>query len=95
VSLIVVRVKPGASRARVGGCHQGPYGPALVVSVTEPAVDGRASEAARRTLAKALGLRASTVTLRTGHTSRDKLFAVADPPDDLDLRVGELRDAPA
>jgi uncharacterized protein YggU (UPF0235/DUF167 family) len=95
VSNIAVRVKPGASRAGVGGCHHGPYGPALVVRVTEPAVDGRASEAARRMLAKALGLRMSTVTLRTGHTSRDKLFAVADPPDDLEVRVGELRDVPA
>ena len=55
---VAVRVKPGASRPGSGGRHDGPHGPALVVAVTAPAVDGRATEAARRALAEALGLRA-------------------------------------
>ena len=70
----------------------GPHGAALVVAVHAPAVDGRATEAARRALASALGLRAAAVRLRTGATSRDKLFAVEDPPPDLDDRVRALRD---
>ena len=41
-----VRVRPGASRTAVGGRYDGPLGPALVVAVTAPAVDGRATEAA-------------------------------------------------
>ena len=45
----------GASRTRVGGRYDGPHGPALVVAVHAPAVDGRATEAARRALAEALG----------------------------------------
>ena len=73
---IAVRVRPGASRTRVGGSHPGPYGPALVVAVTAPAVDGRATEAARRALAKALGVRSAAVSLRAGTASRDKLFSV-------------------
>jgi len=92
VATIAVRVKPGAARARVGGRHDGPYGPALVVAVTAPAVDGRATEAALRAVAAALGVRAAAVRLRTGATSRDKLFELADAPDDLDARVAALRD---
>lgn len=88
---VAVRVKPGASRARVGGCHPGPYGPALVVAVCAPAVDGRASEAARRALAAALGLRDRTVDLYRGAASRDKLFVVRAAPEDLEDRVRRLR----
>lgn len=96
---IAVRVKPGASRTRVGGGYPGPYGPALVVAVSAPAVDGRATEAARRALADALGVRPAAVTLRRGATSRDKLFAVEPGPagtatdrDALTRRVAALRD---
>jgi uncharacterized protein YggU (UPF0235/DUF167 family) len=92
-AVVAVRVKAGASRTRVGGCHSGRYGPALVVAVNAVAVDGRATEAARRALAGALGLRPATVTLRSGAASRDKLFTVEDPPPDLTARVGQLRDS--
>jgi uncharacterized protein YggU (UPF0235/DUF167 family) len=74
----------------VGGRYEGPYGPALTVAVTEPAVDGRATEAARRAVAKALGLRAADVTVQLGATSRDKLFTVFDPPANLADRLAEL-----
>lgn len=87
---IAVRVKPGASRARVGGCHHGPYGPALIVAVHAPAVDGRATEAALRAVADALHLRRGTVALRAGAASRDKLFTVAEPPDDFTDRIAAL-----
>ncbi len=78
----------------MGGRYDGPYGPALVVAVTAPAVDGRATEAARRALAEALRVRPADVSLRAGTASRDKLFTVADPPPDLDERVQSLRDGP-
>jgi len=93
VTTIAIRVKPGSSRARVAGGHDGPYGRALVVAVTAPAVDGRATDAALRAVAEALGLRRSAVTLRAGATSRDKLLTVDDPPTDLDARLRALRDA--
>jgi uncharacterized protein YggU (UPF0235/DUF167 family) len=92
--VIAVRVKPGASRSRVGGRYDGPYGPALVVAVNAPPVDGRATEAAIRAVAAALGLRFRDLTLRAGSASRDKLLAVLDPPADLADRVAALRDGP-
>ncbi len=89
---VVVRVKPGASRTKVGGRYDGPRGAALVVAVQARAVDGRANEAARQALAEALGVRPSRVTLHSGQTSRDKLFAVTRPPPELAQRIRDLRD---
>ncbi len=91
---VAVRVKPGASRTRVGGRYDGPRGAALVVAVQAPAVDGRATEAVRRALADAFGVRPARVTLRAGATSRDKLFAIESAPADLERRLRELRDGP-
>src|SRR5262245_49760589 len=88
-----VRVRPGASRTVVGGRFDGPHGAALVVAVGAPAVDGRATDAALRAVADALGVRRADLALRTGTTSRDKLFILADPPDDFDDRLRALREA--
>ncbi|MFI7437146.1 DUF167 domain-containing protein [Micromonospora haikouensis] len=89
---VAVRVKPGAARARVGGRHDGPHGPALVIAVNAPPVDGRATEAARRALADALGVRPAAVALRAGAASRDKLFAVDRPTPELAETLRRLRD---
>ncbi|MDT7619676.1 MAG: uncharacterized protein QOF99_577, partial [Pseudonocardiales bacterium] len=40
-----VRVRPGARRVEVGGCWDGPRGPALLVAVRARAVEGQANEA--------------------------------------------------
>lgn len=63
-----IRVRPGASRTRVGGEHAG----RLVVAVGARAVDGAATQAALEAVAEAFGLRRRQVTLVTGVTSRDK-----------------------
>ncbi|MFV2101089.1 DUF167 domain-containing protein [Micromonospora sp. LOL_024] len=89
---VAVRVKPGASRARVGGRFDGPHGPALVIAVNPPAADGRATEAARRALAAALGVRPAAVSLRHGVVSRDKIFRIRPAGPDLIGRLGRLRD---
>ena len=68
---IAVRVRP-RSRAALA-VRDG----VLVVSVAAPAVDGRATEEARRAVADALGLPASAVVLRSGARARDKVFAAA------------------
>lgn len=86
---LALRVKPGAARARVGGSY-GDTG-ALVVAVTERAVDGKATAAALRALARALGVPGSAVTLVSGAASRDKVVEVADPPADLAARIEALR----
>ncbi len=83
---VAVRVKPGASRTRVGGRH----GSALVIAVQERAVEGKATEAARRALADALGVSKADVSLRSGAAARDKLYNVDNPPSDLDDRLGRL-----
>ncbi|MEV1157350.1 DUF167 domain-containing protein [Micromonospora chokoriensis] len=92
---VAVRVKPGASRDRVGGRFDGPHGPALVIAVHDPAVDGRATEAARRALAAALGIRPAAVSLRSGAASRDKLFLVDRPAPELSALLRRLRDGSA
>ncbi|RLK12334.1 hypothetical protein DER29_5612 [Micromonospora sp. M71_S20] len=92
---VAVRVKPGSARARVGGRFDGPHGPALVIAVHAPAVDGRATEAARRALAGALGVRPAVVSLRAGAASRDKLFQVEGPAPELTEVLRRLRDGAA
>ena len=89
VAKVTVRVKPGSARARVGGSY-GDAG-ALIVAVTERAADGRATAAALRAVAAALGVPRSSVTLLTGATSRDKVLLVRDPPADLAARIDALR----
>jgi uncharacterized protein YggU (UPF0235/DUF167 family) len=87
---ITVRVKPGAARTGVGGDHDG----ALVIRVTARAVDGKATEAALRALAEALGVRRNEVTLATGATSRTKVVdVVTTRRSDADLaeQVHQLR----
>jgi len=91
--IVAVRVRPRASRTAVGGGYAGAHGPAIVVAVSEPAVDGRATRAALDALAKALGLGRDQVRLHTGARGRDKLFAIVNPPADVMERVRMLRDS--
>ncbi|MGW0663082.1 DUF167 domain-containing protein [Streptodolium elevatio] len=84
---IAIRVKPGASRTAVGGTH----GDALVVAVNARAVEGKATEAALKALADALGVRRRQIVLVTGATSRDKVVEVAEPPAGLDAALADLR----
>ena len=89
---VPVRVRPGAGRTRVGGLYEGPYGPALIVAVGAAAVDGKATEAVRRALAEALGVRRGDVALRLGATSRDKVFTVAASATEIAQRLAALHD---
>jgi hypothetical protein len=57
----------------VGGRH----GEALVVAVTARAVDGKATEAALRAVAEALGVRRRDVRLVTGARSRTKVVEIS------------------
>jgi len=85
---VTIRVKPGAGRTVVGGR----YDDALVVRVSERAVDGKATEGALRALADALGVRRADVRLVTGATSRTKIVEIHSE-DDLTERVRVLLDA--
>jgi len=69
--VVTVRVRP-RSRRGVGATEA-----AVVIGVASPPVEGRATEEARRALARALAVQPSSVTLRSGATARTKTFLVA------------------
>lgn len=81
---LTIRVRPGSACTAVGGEHDG----ALLVRVTARAVDGRATEAALRAVADALGLRRGEVRLVGGARARTKVLEVDA---DVASRLDELR----
>jgi uncharacterized protein len=85
---VAVRVRPGARHTRVGGGYDGRFGQALLVSVTAPPTDGRATAAASKALAEAFGVPVRLVSLVSGARSRDKIFEVAGPG--VPVRLAEL-----
>ena len=70
---IAVRVQPRAKSDALVALRDG----VLIVRVTAPPLDGRANVAVCRLLAKALGLRSSSLTILRGESARDKVVAVA------------------
>jgi uncharacterized protein YggU (UPF0235/DUF167 family) len=70
---IVVRVRPGSTRPGVGGHHD----EALVVRVSERAVDGKATAAALALVAAAFGVSRNSVTVVAGARRREKILDVA------------------
>ena len=68
-STIAIRVTPNARRAGVDLVAG-----QIRISVTETPEAGKATEAARAALAKALGVAKTRLTLIRGATARDKLF---------------------
>ncbi|SNQ47562.1 conserved hypothetical protein [Frankia canadensis] len=92
---VTIRVQPGARGGGVGGLWDDPRdGAMLVVRVAARAVDGRATEAALRALADALGVRRADLCLVRGATSRAKTVEVtptpAVPEDALRARLHDL-----
>jgi uncharacterized protein len=71
--ILCVRLKPAASREKIVsvGAHE------VGIAVTAAPVEGKANEAMLRLLAKTLGIPKSSVTLRTGASSRIKLVDIA------------------
>ena len=90
---VVVRVRPGASRERVGGHYGAAAHAALVVAVTARAVDGAATAAVLKAVAAAFDVRLRDVTLVSGATHRNKVLDI-DLPESLGaLRLRELLDS--
>lgn len=93
---ITVRVKPGASRTKVGGQYgEASVGQAgvLIVFVAQRAVDGAATEGVLKVVAQAFGLRRSDVDLASPHlgrTSRTKVLELRGEQEDLTARLAEL-----
>lgn len=70
---VVVTVKPGS---RKGPLVETAADGTLTIFVREPAIEGKATEAAARLLAEHLGVPRSAVRLTSGATSRIKRFRV-------------------
>lgn len=85
--IVTVHVQPRAGTTAIAGRH----GDALRVRVAAPAVEGRATEAARQVLAAALGVPPRAVHLVAGERSRHKRFRV----DAVDARAAAARLAAA
>ena len=72
--LLEIRVRPNASRNKVGGTAGDP--PRLVVAVQAPAVDGKANDAVLKELAAAFKLRSRDFTIVFGELGRDKRILI-------------------
>jgi len=77
MATITVRVTPRSSKPGVE-VRDG----RVVVRVASPPVDGRATEEARRSLARALGVAPTRVRLRSGAAAREKVFEVGGLTDE-------------
>ncbi len=87
---ITIRVQPRASASEISG-----YGAdgALRVRVTAPPVEGAANEAVIRTLADALGVPKSSISILRGDTGRVKIVEIAGL-DEAEVRARALRAPP-
>jgi len=86
--LLEIRVRPNASRNKVGGSVGSPQ--RLIVAVQAPAVDGKANAAVIKELANALGLRARDFTIVYGELGRDKRLLVDGDEKVLQEKVNAL-----
>jgi uncharacterized protein len=68
-----VKVRPHAKKNAISG----KLGNALKLSLTAPAIEGRANEACIEFFAKLLKVSRSSVTIASGQTSRNKVIRVA------------------
>jgi uncharacterized protein (TIGR00251 family) len=78
---VSVRVKPGSSRGKVGGSHNG----ALIVAVSAQPVDGAANQAVIKALAHALDVKVRDLRVVSGHTARTKTI-------EIELQVDRLEE---
>jgi uncharacterized protein (TIGR00251 family) len=90
--LLEIRVRPNASRNKVGGTAGDP--PCLVVAVQAPAVDGKANAAVIKELALAFNLRARDFTIVHGELARDKRLIIKGDEIELAKRLEELSGGP-
>ena len=86
--LLEIRVRPNASRNKVGGTAGDP--PRLVVAVQAPVVDGKANAAVIKELAAAFNLRARDFTIVHGELARDKRLLVQGNETKLAQQLEEL-----
>ena len=77
---VAVKVQPKSRRPGLQGRAPAVDGERLRIGVTEAAEDGRANRAACATLAAALGIAPSLVSVTQGATSREKTLRIEGDP---------------
>ena len=82
-AVLTVHVQPGAKKTEIAGL----YGDALKIRLAATPVDGKANATLIAFVAKRLGLSRSSVSLKSGQTSRHKVLDVLDPPADGQQRL--------
>jgi hypothetical protein len=84
-TILAVRVIPRAKRTEVAGRR----GPAILIRLAAPPVDGAANAALVAFLAERLGLPQSRIAIVRGGTARDKTVAIDGlAPADVAQRLG-------
>ncbi len=73
-TLIELHVQPRASKNRVSGL----YGNRLKIHVQAPPADGKANKACQKLLSKILKIPRARLILKSGASSRQKTFLIAD-----------------
>lgn len=71
--LLKLRVHPGAKRSAVNGT----FGDALKLDLQAPPVDGKANAALLKFLSSLLNLPKSSIELKSGECSRDKVVKIS------------------
>jgi len=84
--LLEIRVRPNASRNKVGGS----VGDRLIVAVQAPAVDGKANAAVIKELAQAFNCRARDFTIVFGELGRDKRLLIDGDEKTLQAKLEKL-----
>jgi hypothetical protein len=87
---VAVKVQPKSRRPGVGGRMRSADGERLRIGVAAPAEGGKANLAACATLARALDVAASAVSVQRGLTSPEKTLHVAGDPVELGARLEAL-----
>jgi len=80
---LTLHIQPGAKKTEVAGEH----GDALKIRLAAPPVDGKANAALIAFVADCLGVAKSSVSLKSGQTSRRKVLEVTGAPADTKQRL--------
>ena len=80
---LTLHIQPGAKKTEVAGLH----GDALKIRLAAPPVDGKANAALLAFVAERLGIAKSSVSLKSGQTSRRKVLEVDAAPADIAQRL--------
>lgn len=88
-----VRLTPNGRRDSIDGIEQDADGQShLKARVTAVPEDGKANKALIALLAKRLGLPKSSISFISGETSRKKILRLDGEPEDITIRLKQLRD---